>query len=674
MRALSKKILISVLSIAFVLCGVFSVSAFNKTAKAEGEISISGLTLSEWSKANSNSATLYIDVTSGNLDTTVANWLWNGLEVYLNGTIMDKNTYSCYPGSASLLVITGMTAASGDKVEIKKGASFTTNSGAYIFAENFSAAYDGSAWSVVESEETLSGLTLSDWSKANSNATTLYVDVTSGNLDTTVANWLWNGLEVYLNGSIMDKNTYSCYPGSASLLVITGMTAVNGDKVEIKKGANFTTASGKYVFAEDFIAVYGASKWVVPSDDIVVSGLTLSEWGKANSNATTLYIDVTSGNLDITVANWLWNGLEIYLNGTIMDKNIYSCYPGSASLLVITNMTAKIGDKVEIKKDANFTLENGTKYVFGDGCCYYYTGSEWTNVAPSTIKKIIDGVETDEITFGDYTLPTETKENNIFLGWSVDGELKAAGDILTGNVDGYTIIAQFADFKQVNGASIKIADTVNGSGIRFTARLAEKNEFIVKVGVLIMPKQLMTKGEFTAENYTENKDYLRFETVASEFLEKENFSDQGEAYYLKATLVKLYESNYTREFTARSYITVQYGETEKIIYAAYDETEHTRSIQTVAQKAVDAGAYSADHPIISQYLAAGKANTFAYFGPNATEEEFDEYAATGMNTVWLDTVPYRYHDRYVAKTASEENEYYAASPLKAAMELARKKV
>lgn len=550
---------------------------------------------------------------------------------------------------------------------------------AFVCAVSFAFAADSllPAQKVNAESVTISGLVMTDWSKEHSNSVTLYVDVASGNLDSNVTNWLYNGLVVYIDGTPMSKSVYSCYPGSTALLVITGMNAVNGTTVEIKKGASFTPANGNtYVFGESLTAVYDGSAWTMTAtSDETISGFVMGDWCSEHSSAATIYFDVVSANLPTTVENWLGMGLEAYYNDELLSASSASCYPGSARLIILTGLSAKKGDKVEFRKGASFTASNGIKYVFGEAAVWYFDGTTWSDTASAyTVRKNVDGVITSEDVTGDYTLAAEKKENCVFLGWAVDGVLKKAGATLSSREEGYEIKAEFVELKQIDGAFVKLGEGLNGSGIRFVAKLGDKNEFVKSFGIMIMPYVLLTNGDFVLENYTENVDYLKYETAVADITgAKENFMNYGEGYYLKASVVNLYESNYKTEFAARSYITVNYDGTEEIIYTDFTKESNVRRICDIAKTAVDNG--NTD-PILIKYAEGAQAlNTYGYFAPEVTEEAFKKYAELGADVLWLNTVPYRYHQRYEVHTKNEEAGYYdsrsSATDLKAAFALAR---
>ncbi len=158
------------------------------------------------------------------------------------------------------------------------------------------------------------------------------------------------------------------------------------------------------------------------------------------------------------------------------------------------------------------------------------------------------------------------------------------------------------DIKMGFGASVRIASDIANSGLRFTtlvskADVQELQELLsdtskgyteISFGTLIVPTDYLMGGQFTHKwlinNYGEGK-YLDIISTAN-LSQMHDYEDDENYYCYYASIVKLKESNYDREFSAIGYVKlVTNGETE-YIYASYDSS-NSRSASFVANAAVN---------------------------------------------------------------------------------------
>ena len=214
-----------------------------------------------------------------------------------------------------------------------------------------------------------------------------------------------------------------------------------------------------------------------------------------------------------------------------------------------------------------------------------------------------------------------------------------ASNTIEAPVEGFEIEAVTVEFTQLDGASIRIGTDLNGSGIRFTVKLSEFSDYIDHFGVLVMPVDLMTKGEFTHDNYTVDEDCLQFTADSSE-AKFENYQDYGEGYYLKASVTKLYESNYTRTFAGRAFMYVVYADGEEAyIYVDYNAAKNERRICDVAREALadDGADFTLEQKKTILSYTVEDLDTYAYFGPTATSD-YENYKNLAMDVIWLDMI------------------------------------
>ena len=207
-----------------------------------------------------------------------------------------------------------------------------------------------------------------------------------------------------------------------------------------------------------------------------------------------------------------------------------------------------------------------------------------------TVTQTINGEEIKTKVFpGDsYALGTESNDGKIFIGWDVNGVLKQANTSVVVN-ENLTIIPKWLDYSLQAGAYIRLTTKADTSGIRFVADLDEasyemNSAYIKKIGIIMMPKDMLSEADFTLANYTTDSTA----TSALDFsLASENFSftDEGQLS-LGATVQKLNQSNFGKDIMARAYVVVNYGGEDVYLYADMNE-ENVTNIYTLAKAALE---------------------------------------------------------------------------------------
>lgn len=180
---------------------------------------------------------------------------------------------------------------------------------------------------------------------------------------------------------------------------------------------------------------------------------------------------------------------------------------------------------------------------------------------------------------------------------------RLTNDFTTSGENTYSPQAEVdVDIKMEFGASVRIASDITKSGLRFTtlvskADVAKLKELLgdaskgyteISFGTLIVPTDYLMGGQFTHKwlinNYGEGKYLDIISTATLDQLHDYKNDDNYYCYY--ASIVKLNESNYDREFSAVGYVKlVKNGEIE-YIYALYDSS-NSRSAAFVANAATN---------------------------------------------------------------------------------------
>lgn len=199
-----------------------------------------------------------------------------------------------------------------------------------------------------------------------------------------------------------------------------------------------------------------------------------------------------------------------------------------------------------------------------------------------------------------YILPDKPTDcDGLFLGWELNGKLYKANAV---SLESGEINPIVADFALGEGASIRLKPTKEDTGIRFIANF-DKNSFlrcknyIEEIGVIILPTDLIGDEEFTDENSGKPAVFL---------LKKDDeltFNNDGKIE-LRATIKSIRESNYGRNFSARAFLTVNYGDGDiEKVFCNYNG-ENARSVYFVATKAyLDKNTTETQKDILYEYLS-----------------------------------------------------------------------
>ena len=629
-------------------------------AKVEAiPMTLSGLTTD--AKFESGVYKLYfnVDVTS------TTTWKWdNNASVVLNG-VSTKADGFCF-GGTSVLYVQVTTTEEANPLTIAKGTQFTLDNTLYEIAEDFNVYYyDGALHTTPAPTE----VTLTSFSDDSAVATheggylySLYLTTDITGIDSSICWNVWdNAVKLYINGTeeYTGDVTWSNTNGVIYFQDVISAD-VTVDTITLKAGTTFTLGDTVYEIAADF-TVYNydgdlhaeEKEEPVGNTMVTITGVTVSDITYGTINFKTDIVGDTHYKYCDNFP-FLYNGEAKSIPFGWVADNTMQTYN-------FKNWTE--GDVLMIQAGTVFSVNDSTVvYEIANDYTVYYYGGEWHSTFAYKLTTTIGSETVSEYVNGDYVLPEFTVSGCISLGWEVDGGLQEIGTTLTEPTEftEISVTAVYADFAQLDGASVKIGDDVNGSGIRFTARLGEKNDFVLSIGVLVMPKDLMTNGDFVRENYVEDQDYLEFLAETST-LELSDFQDYGEAYYLKGSVTKLFAANYTRTFAGRAFMIVNYADGAKCIYADYDERVYERRICDVAKSALEdttkTYTQSEKDVLLSYAKNADSLTSFAWFGPTSTSD-YANYAALNMDVLWMDHVAYHDLDRYGLRTEEKEAEAY----------------
>ena len=182
-----------------------------------------------------------------------------------------------------------------------------------------------------------------------------------------------------------------------------------------------------------------------------------------------------------------------------------------------------------------------------------------------------------------YTLATG-KSIETFIGWQANGELWVSGAEYGTLLGEMTFTAVEIDFTMEEGASIRVGNSADNSGLRFTSmidyedlsNLANYGITNVSFGTLIVPYDYLEEGQKpNLSNFTAGEDIMQIVSTAEEIVD-------GYIGY-RGTIQKIYTKNYGRLFAGRGYIEFTLKGQTYVVYTKFNNDDNVRSIRQVAQ-------------------------------------------------------------------------------------------
>ncbi len=263
------------------------------------------------------------------------------------------------------------------------------------------------------------------------------------------------------------------------------------------------------------------------------------------------------------------------------------------------------GDKVYLSKDITF------KYIVSDEDTTLAKGeitdAELDVLGGQQITLKVNGENYLVNTTVRLTLPqpesyVENGIKHVFVGWTTDPEnlsdLYPAGYGLQPD-SAMELHAVWLGFEMEEGAAVRLA--VN-SGIRFTTHIASDYKTVLKglvseVGTILCPTSYLVNGRELTHSLPEG--YF----VAKD-ADAELFISNSGTYTYATAFVGIQEKDYTREYSARGYIKVNFTTGVGYVYTDYSAEENSRSIYEVAVGAYnDTEVNYKENEIILNYLS-----------------------------------------------------------------------
>ena len=361
-----------------------------------------------------------------------------------------------------------------------------------------------------------------------------------------------------------------------------------------------------------------AGTWHADNMDIITAnnGLDIMQY---------IYINDTSAR-DLIVANhtgsqnknscdcWLSNhaAWPVYVDTTATDA------------IMIKVAQAHVGNYFEITFKSGFTMVNDqgdTVYLSKDVTFKYIVNGDSVTLAKGKITDeeldVLDG-KTVTLKNGNETYLSKTTKrltlpnidpvivdeglSLVLVGWTTDinnlssSNLYPVGYKLEINAE-MTLQAVWLGFELQDGAAVKLNAGTEGSGIRFLTdidkggyQVGVNSGLIIGRGTFLVPTDYLDTGaepthatfaawDGTGENGT-NPYYMDVATEKWRVTGEENST-----WTFAAAFIGISANQYSRKFSARGYLKIQFATGVGYVYTPYEEEKNARSIYEVATSA-----------------------------------------------------------------------------------------
>ena len=374
-------------------------------------------------------------------------------------------------------------------------------------------------------------------------------------------------------------------PSIVTSVVASGVTSVNLSEL----GSIEVTAGDKITIM--YFNTSNANVYTLPCFDGTVSD--------ANGNVLKNYqLDLTSNATYAGLYNAGYNGVKG--DGTVADYDNYNGYTvgwkgrGSNNTYTLT-IGLENGETISVKTGENYRLpalykqgyiftgytdSSGTEYAIGTTLTASKTLNAVFKKIPDAIMDAEGNAVIDTSAGFNGALPELSRTGHIFIGYMIDGKLYPAGTVYD-KASGATVVAVFAEFSMVNGASIRLGTP---TGMRFQTYLDTTAygylEGNVTFGTLIAKADdITTDGVLNYSLLTTDAAMTKLNIAST------SQHTVGNYLYFNGVLAEIKENHYDWKFAARGYMTVTYADgTTAVFYA--NVTDNARSVQEVAEKAM----------------------------------------------------------------------------------------
>ena len=347
--------------------------------------------------------------------------------------------------------------------------------------------------------------------------------------------------------------------------------------------------------------------------------------------------DLTSKNNNVDILEYICINGETVRNAVTKNTNNETNYKGDAGVLanggahapvfVETTNASGLFIRIYTGYSNNYfeiTFKAGFRLIDADGVIVYLTeditfkyindGTNTTVAKGEITDADLDNLEGKQVTLMDgenveydaskrvLTLPAlENKVDQeglsqVFVGWTTDtntlADLYPAGYRLIPE-SAMTLYAVWLGFELQDGAGVRL--TAGSPGIRFLTdidsagyNLGVEKGLILAVGTILCPTDYLNGVELNHNLQGSDANATYYTTVESS-VDSEIVWKPNEYGYLTyaAAFTNISEKQYSREFSARGYLKIQFTTGVGYVYTNYNEEDNSRSIYQVATMAYE---------------------------------------------------------------------------------------
>ena len=557
----------------------------------------------------------------------------------------------------------GKTLNAGDYITISGTFVCETKHVKYVITES-KFVWNGSAWEkYVDYTVYNTGSVYISGVSANS----VDVAMVGGKYEITDGTWAekltflaGSGVGVTINGNQVGMNDIKIpndiYIGSLPAAKVGDILAIEGTFYNVNLAVKYVIEYHEFIYNgvtwvyyvdEELLAAYDL---VTPINLGLPASLALNgtydgaglsyEASSANTTGSVKFrfgyrtTDIATEDIGIRLRGSHWDGVHFLITWSKigLTGNInYDLASNTDYVIELAAIDFADGSGTWIYVSVNGSLVYSAKHevsTFNTSHLSFYAAN--SNSVISDVTRVTVSYETENGTVTEYvekdamyTLP-EGKTANTFAGWLVNGEFYFAGEEIEIGNESLVLTPVELDFTMDEGAAIRITNTADNSGIRFTSRInvtalesLEEYGATVTYGTLIMPY------DYLEGKYEPNMEkFVAGTTVGAQVLKipSENHEIKDGYVVFRGAMVEINSGNYDRLFAGRGYIEITIGERKVVLYTPFSYEDNVRSIRYVAQQFKDdlaaefnyAGLSNEKKAIVDAYAQTGTIKLLDY--------------------------------------------------------------
>ena len=427
------------------------------------------------------------------------------------------------------------------------------------------------------------------------------------------------------------KTNYN-YNGTTQTVSSTTTTTTTKSPSSSSSSTTTTTKSGQVVSGEKVLNWNSQNNYYCSGTSSKQDGsITVSN---ASTSSATRIINSWGNNVSaydgirftVTANSGSSSDIQIELGG--YETGYKSVKSGSNEFVIDFK---ECGIEPSAVSDINFYANGAYNFTISDIIGYKNSvapapsSSSTTSTTKSTQQDktvTIDGVKIEN-DGNEFTLPVSTKDG--FVAYFDGTNFYDANTKIALDTDKTFTTVAIGKLQMLKGASIRLGDV---SGMRFFT-VADPDMLdklpagtVVSKGTLITPVDLLGGEELTLDSTCQKLNVL---------YQSNSYYQNGNTFV--GSIVNIKDSNITREFIGRGYITITYGDFTKTIYA--ESNDNARSIAYIASvyKSDSQSGYSSLSPSLKELVDKWASK---YVDANDSNIDFEDNDASMVTLVGTD--------------------------------------